>query len=310
MKVIRPVTVVDAIYTAGTIAEPDAANDNAATLWDSGTTYSTPSVYVYRPNHILYKNINTTGNTNKVPEDEPTFWLASGYTNKYRMFDGTVESQSVRTNSLSATLTPGSFCDSLALINCEGNALTVVTTDPSEVDPVFNYAGSMISTQGITDAWRWHFEPVRRVRDVAFMGLPPYLNASTQFTLTAATGALAKCGVAVIGQSLDLGGTLEPARFGTTNYDVKETILGVTTVQDLGFARRANYETWLNVADIDWVRESLELLRGRLCVYVGIPAQGDRTTGSSINYGYYEDFEIVRTKALKALCNIQIQGVI
>ncbi|MGE4534644.1 hypothetical protein, partial [Halomonas sp.] len=142
MRIIRPITVTDAVLDASNLPEDDYPE------WDSGTTYSTGDRVIKASTHRVYES-QTDSNSDDpevgVNADPPT-WLDIGPTNRWAPFDekiGTVAAgaevidpsyliDDASANGVSYTFTPSALVDSVALINLSGVVLYVKVETTTE----------------------------------------------------------------------------------------------------------------------------------------------------------------------------------
>src|SRR3990172_2608011 len=66
--------------------------------------------------HKIYESLQA-GNVGNTPRLSPTWWLDTGNTNRWRMFDASISSRTINADSIAITLMPTGRCDSLALLN-------------------------------------------------------------------------------------------------------------------------------------------------------------------------------------------------
>ena len=98
MKLLRPVTITDAMLTSSTVPE----NDHPA--WSAGTAYVTGNRVILASTHRRYEALAASTGVN--PATDPTKWLDLGPTNRWAMFDARVGTASTRAASLQAVLAP------------------------------------------------------------------------------------------------------------------------------------------------------------------------------------------------------------
>nr|QQZ50317.1 hypothetical protein JKL49_00890 [Phenylobacterium glaciei] len=128
MKIVRPVTITDAVLTSSSVTEPE-------TLWSGATTYGL-SAAVYRVIDNVHQRFVSlqAGNLNKIPEalTSSTWWQATGATNRWACFDETVGSLTTRASSIAMTLAlPGTErADTLYLAGLAAATCRVQVSDP------------------------------------------------------------------------------------------------------------------------------------------------------------------------------------
>jgi hypothetical protein len=105
LKFLKPVAMTDALLISSTAPE----NDYAA--WASGTTYALAARCISTTTHRIYESVQA-GNLNHDPTTDTTatWWLDVGATNRWKMFDAAVGSQSSLASPLTVVIDPGVRC--------------------------------------------------------------------------------------------------------------------------------------------------------------------------------------------------------
>jgi len=78
--------------------------------------------------HKIYESLQA-GNTNHVPRNSATWWLDTGSTNRWKMFDQSINSQTTNADSIQVTLATTGLCDSVALLNISAATARFRMTD-------------------------------------------------------------------------------------------------------------------------------------------------------------------------------------
>ena len=132
-KLIRPLTITDAMVTANNVSEADATEWIPATAFTVGQTcmVTTTANGASTATHAVYTaNGSTTG-------DDPTLatettpsadWAFTRYTNAWKMFDRSYQSQTENSNTIEVEIEPGTMVTSVALLNLEAGSVTVEQT--------------------------------------------------------------------------------------------------------------------------------------------------------------------------------------
>lgn len=298
MKLIRPSTINDAALTASNVAETDY------TAWSGATTYALGDrVRVVGTNiHDIYESLQAS-NLNYDPATSPTWWVKVSATNRWKMFDTSVSTQTSNADSIAVTVTSPDRINSVALVNVDCASVTVSMTDVTD-GVVYNKTVNMVSDSGITDWYAWFFEPIVRLSDKIITGLPSYANAAVAVTLTA-TGGTALCGALVVGTEKDIGQALSGARVGIQDYSRKEkNAFGDYTIVERAFAKRARFSV---LVDSRYVDELVKLLAKYRAIPIVYAATDSRS--STIVFGFYKDFDIVIRYPTFSECSLEIEGL-
>lgn len=298
MKIVRPMTVNDAQFVSSNIAE----NDYAA--WSGATTYALGDtrIVVGTNEHTIYESLQGT-NLNHTPSSSPTWWLATGKVNRWKMFDALVNSQSSRADNIDVVLTGDDRIDTVVLFNVSAATAQLTVTDATD-GLVYDETQTLSYDSGFTNWYDYFFEPIERIIDVLFDDIPPYADATIEIILTD-TGATVLCGEAVLGLSKNTGETEIGVQIGIQDYSVKTTDdFGNFTILERAFARRATFSVLVASEDVDLLINLLASYRATRIVYIG--AEAYRTT---IVYGFYRDFSIDIAYPTHSVCSIEIEGL-
>ena len=301
MKIIRAITLSDALLTSSTVPE----NDYAA--WSSGTTYGAGDYCISTATHRIYRSL-AGGNINHEPVADtalatPLYWQDYSATNRWKAFDQKVGAQTTRADSINFVITPTSRVNSLVLLNVDAASVEVTMTDPVD-GIVFDETYSMISSSGINNLWDYFFEPIVRRHELSITDMPPYANAAISITLTD-TGNTAAVGEIVIGLSRSIGTTLISPTVGIRDFSVKEQDeFGDYEVLEREFSDRGNFVFTLPRALTSEVKRLLSSYRATATVYIG-----DDDIAATIIFGFYEEFDIVLELEELSICNIRIEGL-
>lgn len=297
MKLIRPMTVTAAMLTSSTVAE-------TVSLYNAGTTYALGATVRQdaADGSWLYESLvagesgNALTNTSK--------WLAKGATNRWKVFDGSISSQTENADEIEYVIEATGRVDTIALLNIDAASVQVVAEDATDGE-VYNETFSLVSPSGVSDIFAWLTEPIERLADIEISGLPT-LYAGLTYTITInAPGATAKVGAVVLGLAKDIGGTQYGAQVGIKDYSVKGTDdFGNVAVIERAYSKRANFNVWVKSGLVDQVQVLLARYRATPIVYSGSSAYG-----STLIYGYYRDAAVEIAGPNHSLLTIEIEGL-
>jgi len=298
MKLIRPVNVTDSLLLASNIPENDYQPYDAALTYAQGVRVIVIAANV----HKIYESL-AAANTGNAPASSPTWWLEVGTTNRWRMFDTQSTPPSSQANSIDVTLQAQHRVDALALLNINAESARVLMTDSAD-GVIFDQTYSLTSNSGITDWYAYFFEPIRRKTDLVLTDLPRYSSQKVRVVLNAG-GELATCGVMVIGQLLDIGGTQYGAKLGIADYSVKKrNDFGDYQLLERAYSRTASFQLEVPAGFVDEVIHSLAEYRAKPVVYVG-----SEQYGASAVFGFYKDFSVTIAYPSYSICSIDIEGL-
>jgi hypothetical protein len=296
MKLLRPVTITDAMLTSSTAPE----NDHPA--WAVGTAYVTGNRIILTATHRRYEAL--AASTGISPSSDPTKWLDIGPTNRWAMFDARVGTASTRTASLQAVLAPGAI-DAVALIDTDAESATVALT----ADGVTNYTQTQTFNIGgvAIDNWfSWFFEPIGRRTTLLFLDVPVYANGIVTVTIARDNPAdTASCGTLLVGRQLSLGDTEHGADIGIIDYSRKEADqFGVISVVERAYAKRMTARVVMATDSVDVIHRALASLRATPVLWIGSESFESLTV-----YGFYKEFSIDLAYPTVSYCSHTIEGL-
>lgn len=297
MKIIRPITVTDAVLGSSNVPESEA-------LWSNTTTYAKDAIVrgsAAGTTHSLYQSLQASNTGHAVTD--PVWWVEMGPTNRWAMFDGSNTTQTERADTVEVVLNTVSRIDSLALLNISAGSARVTMTDPTE-GVVYDQTFDLISDSGIIDWWSYFFEPISRKTDLVVSGLPPYASASVKVTLSD-VGSVVKIGTLVIGLAKEIGDTAMGASVGIQDYSRKEqNAFGDFVLVERAYSKRANFTVWVPRGLTDELQRLLASYRATPIVYVG-----SDVFGSTVLFGFYRDFSISIDYPTHSICSLEIVGL-
>ena len=298
MKIIRPVTIDDAVFQSSDVPE----NDYAA--WAVGTTYAAGDrVIVTTGYHKIYES-KLGGNVGNDPTtDDGTNWLEVSSTNRWKMFDAIVQDQTVQATQIVTTLQSPTVVNSMAFLNVVATTIEVTVTDAVE-GVVYDETFNMTSYSGIQDWYSYFFEPIIRKDQLAITDLPPYANASIEVTINSATDA--KIGALVMGQFADLGLSQHGASLSIIDYSTKTTdAQGRVTITDGPYADKMEVDVILDTSQIGQANTTLSSLRTTPAVWIAEDNNDDL-----VIYGYYREFDIILSNPTISRLSLEIEGLV
>ena len=294
MKLVNPVIVTPAMLTSS-VPETDYAEWNAATAYVLGNRVIRAST------HKVYERL-ISGTTATAPESDVVNWLDIGYTNRWKCFDQSTGSQTSNAGSIVMTIVPGSVCNTVALLNLEASSVRVKVTDP--VDGVVFDLTKYTSLDNTIGDWdEYFFDYITRTDTLVFLGLPNYVSASIEITIT--EPATAKVGVLAIGRAIELGGAQYGATMGITDYSRKEAdTFGGYTLMQRAYSNRNSFKLAIPKDIVNQVKKLLTEVRATPVVWIG----SEEYVGT-INYGFYKDFNITIAYSTMSECVIDIESM-
>ncbi len=302
MYVLKPITVTPSNMT-NDIAEPSAGE----TVWAAGT-YNTGDDRISTTTHKVYRSI-VDGNTLN-PEldvyDENgagAKWFIVGATNKWRMFDEIVGSQSAKASSMTVELTTGRVIGGVAVFNLTASAANVTVTDPVD-GVVYDKDIEMIDNSAVVDMWTYLTEPIVQRKEFALWDLPGYLNADVTFTFTG--GSDLAVGEIVLGQVANIGIALHGSGYQLLNFNVTERdeFGNIKPTRGRRTAKLAKFNVKVPTSKTSYTFKQLDDLRQIPAVY-----SGSVTDDKTLIYGYHSDVIINFSSPSVDDLSLEVEGL-
>lgn len=306
LLIVPPITITDSILV--TSGSPPATNvpENDYAAWNSGTTYAEGDRVILTSTHKIYESLQNA-NTNKDPTTETLWWIEVGPTNRWAVFDTSVSTQTSQSTNITYTLEPGIAINSLAILNLtDANQINITMISPSAGSPgiVFSETVDLGLTSPFSDWYNWFFGIKQRPSQYIATSLPVYVDATIEVEILGGTDLAV--GVIAIGQQQRFGrGIRLGARVGIQDYSRKETSeFGDTILVQRAFAKRANFDLFIDKAEVDTLQNYLSALRATPALWIGSNEYESTTV-----FGFYKNFEILLNYPEHADCELEIEGL-
>lgn len=223
---VPPATTTTFWKLVGTVYPPYASGSSCGL----GDIVSSISADV----HLLYES-QVAGNTGNPLADE-TKWLVLGSTNARAMFDATYGSQTEQLDAITSVITPDSLINTVFLGNLDSASVSLAQADSG-------YSKTQaLNAHPVLTWYDWFYEPIVRQADAVFTDVPPYLGSALTVTVSN-PGALAKCGICIMGQSATIGQTQWELLGSIVSYSgTAADKFGNTTFVPHAKVKRLNFE--------------------------------------------------------------------
>jgi hypothetical protein len=245
----------------------------------SGTTYAKDAIVTDLPNHLLYQSL-IASNTGKALTDT-TAWTPLGATNRYKMFDKAVNSQTSAPDSISVTIAPGQLYNRLVLLNVSGSSVTV-----SQADSGYSRTRALV-THDVLSWYDFFYQEPQWIGDTVFDDVPPYLNSALTITVNSPS-AQAAIGGFYVGKAKFVGTTLWGLTAGALSYSPTNTDgFGNTTLVKRDNAKKMNFDVMIPQGYED---EVYRFMRTAMDVEMVLIASSKWSM--AISYGYLGQWEV------------------
>jgi len=245
----------------------------------SSATYAVDAVVTDLANHQLYQSL-IANNTGKALSDKLS-WLPLGATNRWKMFDRVVNSQTTAPNSVSTVIAPGEVVNSLTILNAAGASVTVIQSDSG-----YTRTRSLVTHNVLSWYDFWYQEPLW-VGDTVFDDIPPYIN-STITVRVDSPGNQAAIGGWFLGKAKFIGKTQWELVAGILSYSTSETDkFGNTTLMKRENAKKMNFEVAIPRGYEDEVYRFLRSVDNTEMVAIA-----STYWAMTVSYGYLGQWEV------------------
>jgi hypothetical protein len=206
------------------------------------------------------------GNLGNNPPTSPDKWGAVSSINKLKMFDRAVSTQTVNADTIDVTITPGQGVGLVSLLNMDAARVTVEQTDP--VEGLVFTSGAIDLTEDVSSWSEYLYAPIVRRRSLLVPVLPTYRNATIRILIDN-TGGTAKCGVCIVGPSVDPGAAEYGASDGIEDYSiVAPDRWGTRDIVERDYADDAEMTIWVPAARSEQFRRILAERRAKPTLFV------------------------------------------
>jgi hypothetical protein len=303
LSVLAPVPVDDTILASSTAAE----NDYPA--WSSSAAYTAGMFCISAVTHRVYECI--TPNTGKDPTDinnqagNVAYWLDSGPTNRWAMFDAEVSTQTVVASPLTVVLRPGSFTG-LYLAGLDAGAISITVKDTPGGSIIYSYTGQLEGSQP-ADYDEYCFDRFKPLTDFLVNDIQQYNSAELTITLSSGGGGTVKCGVLAVGDLRPLGRTQRGAKAKPKTYSyIKTDDYGRTSIKRRKSALDMTATAILDLSEANSVTSLIQSLLDVPAVWIG---------SGLPEYGFLRCFglgsgEISADNAEYCTLSLSVQGLI
>lgn len=292
-RVIRPMTITPEKLVYSNVPEDDY------TAWAPGT-YPVDAWVMH--NHRVWQALRET---TKEPgaADAANDWNDGGATNRWRMFDEKVGTQTEHLGGIVVELQADQFVDSIALLNVFANSVKVQMIDPDE-GVVFERTVSTFDA-GVKNWWQYFFKPIRRRTDVVIDDLPLYAGVTVRIELIVPEETAARLGSLILGTRFEIGCARWGSSVSIRDFSVKDfDEYGNVTVVQRPFSKRPELDLIIDTDRVDEVMEELSALRSIPCVYIG-----NSKFTTTIAYGFYHELLTVLSGPTVSECTLTIEAL-
>lgn len=296
MKIVRPVTITDAILTSSDVPETDYA------AWSAATAYTIGDRVIRTTTHRIYERL-VSGTTATEPENDTTNWLDIGPTNRWAMFDATISTATSQSTSIEVVLTPGRI-GAIALLDVSATNVTVEMETVAD-GVIYSETVAMSERDAPVSSWyTYFFTGFEERATLVLTDLPIAGSATVTVTIDGGTGT-ASIGTLVVGMVSEIGGVEYGVRAGIQDYSRKDTdSFGRTTFVQRSFAKTFEGRLFVESSAMDALYRFLAGIRATPVLWIGADDIETLTL-----FGFYRDFSIDVAYPTVSYCSLTIEGL-
>lgn len=255
------------VYSNVPITEP---------LWVAGS-YAL-GTKVRDANNFVFESL-AAGNT--APLTEKSNWLPQGITNRLKMFDKAVNSQTVWPDEVIVVVKAGQLANTLTLLNVAGASVSVSQSESS-----YSRTRSLVSHDVLSWYDFWYQEPLW-IGDTVFDDLPPYIESVVTVVVKSPSNQAAVGGF-FLGKSKFIGKTQWELTAGILSYSgATADTFGNVTLMKRDSAKKMNFEVAIPRGYEDEIYRYM-----RSAENVEMVAIASTNWSMTISYGYLGQWEI------------------
>lgn len=294
--IVRPFDVTASNLISSNVTETEHPT------WSLSTSYGVVGDRVIY-NHKVYECINGAGNIGKNPETDTTFWLYVSVTNRFKMFDRQVSSQTQSANNINVSALFSERPTRLYFSQVEAQFITVEMLDSSS-NVLFSNTYQMYENTGTPSYFSFFTARIQRKTDILIDGFPPYANCTFNVTISN-MGATAKCGVMLVGYAEYVGSTQLGLVLGTRDFSVKKrNDFGDYEILERAYSRYGEADVIVKNAGVDKLINILSAYRATATLFVAT-----NLYSSALIYGFYDDYTNSVSYQEYSLLSIRMEGL-
>jgi len=219
------------------------------------------------------------GNTSALTEK--TKWLPLGITNRLKMFDKAVNSQTIWPEEVIVVVKAGQLANTLTLLNVTGASVSV-----SQSESTYSRARSLVSHDVLSWYDFWYQEPLW-IGDTVFDDLPPYIDSVVTVAVKSPSNQAAVGGF-FLGKSKFIGKTQWGLTAGILSYSGSTAdTFGNVTLMKRDSAKKMNFEVAIPRGYEDEVYRYMKSAEN-----IEMVAIASTNWSMTISYGYLGQWEL------------------
>lgn len=276
-------------------------------VYSAAVSYALADKVIDPTTHLVYESVQAANLNKPLVEtaDPPVWWLESGTTNKWSMFDLTRDTRTIVPNSLTVVITPGQRVNSLALRKVVAQSVHITITSGGVT--VYDYTENF-TIREVFD-WSDYFFAEFEYRDsLVLFDLPPYGNAIITIVFT---GGQVECGACVVGNFVYIGDAEFQAESDVLNFSTIERNFdgSINRLIQRRNVPQLNITLVVNKSRIKSVCAVRDLLNATPAVWATVTDHDDLWFESLLRLGIYTRFSINVARTDEAVINLEVEDI-
>lgn len=272
--------------------------DTVYQAWNSSTSYSAGAIVSYT-NHGEYQAL--TANTNKDPSKSPNDWKFLGTTNRWKMFDQFLNTQTTNASTITATV---AVYDTQAIFvgNVNADSVRIQIKDNSTGSIIEDVTYSLLDEP--TDWLSYFYSDINCIKS-SIIHERATLNRDVSVIITAKSAGTAAIGIFLAGSTYSIGTTQWNFKASALDYSIvaTDTSSGATYLQQGNYAKLWDGQMFINTDWSNSVYATLVNIRGTPVVFYDKP-------DTTLIYGFIKTFDMTISGTVETRIDLKLQGLI
>jgi len=198
--------------------------------------------------------------------------------------------------------------DKLALFNVLAKKVTIVVTSKWDESSSRTYVKSLVNKEAITNLRDYATQELEYKTNLN-LNIPIVHSCIVKITIESNPGSFAQCGHLVCGKSFFVGNAAWEIGLGLTSFSKKEVNeLGEIDFIKRGITDRDDFSVTLSTSSAGRIKQKFKDYDALLLLFTITEETSKMET--LMNFGYWEDFQMLLSGPVKSEADITIQGVL
>ncbi len=249
------------------------------------------------------QTVSSTTITGNVPVSLASHWGRVTSTNKWRMFDASVSSQSSKPDSMTVEIRPKGIIDKIYFDDANFADVEITVKDSDDVIQ-FSDTFSGVAENWDVSFYSWRYEPIVRKKSLLVEGLPNVANPRITITLNNEGGTVL-CGLCAPVFTREIGPTARSTRTGIRSYGQKGVDkYGNNELIRGPYARRVSLTCYVPNQDVEAVTNLFISYLNAAVLYIG----EDGRPWTNV-FGWFTDYNNEIRYATESLLSIELESM-